>query len=76
MKEKKEFLYFIEVKETNGNRAKYPVYKDSEKYYVNEHPVEIGKDIEDEIKDFFNAEVIGPVLEKPIHQDLKIKGKK
>ncbi len=73
MNEKKEFLYFIEVKEKNGNRAKYPVYKDNEKYYINDHPVKIGKGIEDEIKDFFEAEVIGPILEKSVHQNLKFK---
>jgi len=73
MNEKKEFLYFIEVKEKNGKRIKYPVYKNNEKYYIKDHPVKIGKSIEDEIKDFFNAEVIGPVLEHPIHQDLKFK---
>ena len=73
MKGKREFLYFIEVREKDGKRTKYPVYKDSEKYYINDHPVMTGRDIEGEIKDFFNAEVIGPVLEKPLHQDLKFK---
>lgn len=73
MKGRKEFLYYIEVKEKSGERTKYLVYKDNEKYYIKDHPVKIGKNIEDEIKDFFKAEVIGPILEKPIHQDLKFK---
>ena len=73
MNVRKKFLYYIEVKEKNGKRTKYPIYRDNEKYYINDHPVKIGKSIEDEIKDFFKAEFIGPILEKPIHQDLKFK---
>jgi hypothetical protein len=73
MSMRKEFLYYIEVKEENGKRMKYPVYSYNEKYYINNHPVKAGRSIEDEIKIFFKAEVIGPILEKPIHQDLKFK---
>ncbi len=73
MNEIKRFQYYIEVKEKNGKRAKYPVYRDSKKYYIYDHPVEAGKSIEDEIKDYYKVEVIGPILEKPAHQDLKFK---
>lgn len=73
MNMRKEFLYYIEVKEENGKRTKYPVYTNNGKYYINDHPIKTGRSIEDEIKIFFKAEVIGPILEKPIHQDLKFK---
>lgn len=71
----KKFLYYIEVKEKNGKRTRYPIYRDNKNYYIYDHPVKAGKSIEDEIKDFFKVEVIGPILEKPIHQDLKFKKK-
>jgi len=73
MEEKKEFLYYIELKEENGKLARYPVYKSSKSYYIGGHPVEAGKSLENEIKDFFNAEVIGPAQEHIIHQELKFK---
>ena len=73
MSERKKFLYYIEVKEKDGKRSKYPIYRDSKKYYIHDHPVKVGKSIEDEIKDYFKVEVIGPILVKPLHQDLKFK---
>ena len=73
MKEKKLFLYFIEIKEKNGSKIKYPVYKRGEDFFIKDHLIPRGKDMEDEIRDFFNAEFIGPVLDKPAHQDLKFK---
>jgi hypothetical protein len=73
MNERKEFLYYIEVKERDGKRTRYPIYRDDKNYYIRDHLVKAGKSIEDEIKDFFKVEVIGPILEKPIHQDLKFK---
>ncbi|MBM3704947.1 MAG: hypothetical protein FJW66_00335 [Actinobacteria bacterium] len=70
---KKEFLFYFEVKEKNGNRIKYPVYKDSKNYYISSHSVPAGKTLDDEIRDFFEAEPIGPVFDRPLHQDLKFK---
>ena len=73
MDKKKEFIYFIEVKEKNGKVARYPVYRSENNYYIGDRPVKKGRDIEEEIKIRFDAEVIGPVLDNPAHQDLKFK---
>ncbi len=73
MEKKKDFVYFIEAKEKSGRIARYPVYKSGEVYYIADHPVKKGRDIEDEIRISFDAEVIGPVLDNPAHQDLKFK---
>lgn len=73
MNGRKQFQYYIEVKEKDGKRSKYPIYRDNKRYYIYDHPVKAGKSIEDEIKDYFKVEVIGPILEKSIHQDLKFK---
>jgi len=70
---KKEFLFYFEVKEKTGTRKKYPIYKDNKTYYINDHSVPAGKTLDDEIRDFFNEEPIGPVFDRPLHQDLKFK---
>ncbi len=69
----KEFLYFLEAKKPNGNRVKYPIYRDDKFYYIKDHKIKKGKDIEEEVKKLFNVEVVGPIFEKPPHQDLKFK---
>ncbi len=70
---KKEFIYFIEAKKSDGSKVKYPIYKDDEFYYIQDHKIKKGKDIEKEIEDLFNVDFIGPVFDKPPHQDTKFK---
>ncbi|MDZ7838927.1 MAG: hypothetical protein U5N58_13865 [Actinomycetota bacterium] len=62
---RKKFIFFLEAKKTAGEKVKYPVYSDEEFYYVNEHKIEKGKDIE-EIEKLFKVKVTGPVFEKPL----------
>jgi hypothetical protein len=73
MEKKKEFVYFIEVKEKSGNISRYPIYRSGDRYFIDEHPVKKGRGIEEEIKIHFDAEVLGPVLDNPAHQDIKFK---
>ncbi|MCG9479225.1 MAG: hypothetical protein K9H14_03335 [Actinomycetia bacterium] len=68
---RKKFIFFLEAKNTAGEKVKYPVYSDEEFYYIKEHKIEKGKDIEEAIEKLFKVKVIGPVFEKPPHQDKK-----
>ena len=73
MVENRKFVYFMEVKEKNGRISRYPVYRSGDMYYIDDHPVKKGRDIEEEIRIHFDAEVLGPVMDNPAHQDLKFK---
>ncbi|MFO7928068.1 MAG: hypothetical protein R6U35_00180 [Candidatus Humimicrobiaceae bacterium] len=68
---RKKFIFFLEAKNADGGKIKYPVYSDEEFYYVKEHKIEKGKDIEEEIEKLFKVKVTWPVFEKPPHQNKK-----
>ena len=73
MAEKKQFVYFINAKKEDGSNAKYPIYKAGDDYFIGEYKVPGGKDIEDEIRSLYNAEVIGPEMPHPLHEETKFK---
>jgi hypothetical protein len=73
MDKDRQFVYFIEVKENDGKKTRYPVYRQGEDYYIADHLLRQGKSMEDEVKEIFGAEMIGPVQDIPLHQDTKFK---
>jgi hypothetical protein len=56
-----------------GGNYKYPIYKSGEDYYIGEHKVPAGTDIEDEIRSLYGAEVIGPEMPHPMHEETKFR---
>jgi hypothetical protein len=73
MSEKKQFVYFMNAKKKDGETEKYPIYKSGEDYYIGEHKVPAGTDIEDEIRSLYGAEVIGPEMPHPMHEETKFR---
>lgn len=73
MSVKKQFVYFMNVRKKDGSTGKYPIYKAGEDYYIGEHKVRGGSDIEDEIRSLYDAEVIGPEMPHPMHEETKFK---
>lgn len=70
---KKEFLYFMKVKEKDGKIVEYPIYRQDGQYFIKDHEVPAGVGIEEEIKNKFGAEAIGPVMPHSIHEETKFK---
>ena len=73
MNEKKEFVYFMRSRLTDGTIKQYPVYKKGEDYYIEDHKVPSGTDIKEEINKIFGASVIEPVMPHPLHEETKFK---
>ena len=73
MAEKKQFVYFINTRSRDGGTQKYPIYKSGDDYFIGDHKVPRGIDIEDEIKTLYDAEVIGPEMPHPLHEETKFK---
>ncbi len=73
MDSKKEFLYFMKVKEKDGSSVEYPIYRQDEHYFIKDHKVPAGTGIEEEIKNQFGAEAIEPVMPHSIHDETKFK---
>lgn len=57
----------------NGTIKQYPVYRKGEDYYIGDHKVPSGADIEEEINKVFGAAVIEPVMPHPLHEETKFK---
>ncbi len=70
---KKEFLYFMKVKEKDGKVVEYPIYRQDEQYFIKDHKVPAGVGVEEEIKNKFDGEAIGPVMPHSIHDETKFK---
>jgi len=70
---KKQFIFFMNVKKKDGSTEKYPIYKAGDDYYIEDHKVPKGIDIEDEIRSLYDAEVIGPEMPHPLHEETKFK---
>ncbi len=73
MEEKKEFLYFMKSRLPDGSIYQYPIYKKGDDYYIGDHKVPSGTDIEEEIYKVFGATVIEPVMPHPLHEETKFK---
>ena len=73
MTDKKQFVYFMNTRSKDGVTKKYPIYKSGKDYFIGDHKVPKGNDIEDEIKTMFDAEVIGPEMPHPLHEETKFK---
>ena len=73
MDTKKEFLYFMKVKEKDGIMAEYPVYRQDGQYFIKDHKVPAGVGIEEEIKNKFEVEVIEPVMPHSVHDETRFK---
>ena len=73
MNEKREFVYFMRSRLADGTINQYPVYRKGEDYYIEDHKVPSGTDIEEEIKKVFGATVIEPVMPHPLHEETKFK---
>ena len=73
MNEKREFVYFMRSRLADGTINQYPVYRKGEDYYIGDHKVPSGTDIEEEIKKVFGATVIEPVMSHPLHEETKFK---
>lgn len=73
MTEKKQFIYFINTRKKNGSTDKYAIYKAGDDYYIGDHKVPKGNDIEDEVRSLYGAEVIGPEMPHPLHEETKFK---
>jgi len=48
---------------------KYPIYRIGDDYYIDDHRVSKGTDIEEEIKKLYNKEVIGPEIIHSLHEE-------
>ena len=73
MSAKKQFIYFIKVRKKDGSTEKYPIYKAGGDYYISDHKVPTGNDIEDEVRSLYDAEIIGPEMPHPLHEETKFK---
>jgi hypothetical protein len=73
MAEKKKFTYFINARKKDGTNEKYPIYKAGNDYYIGDHKVPKGNDIEDEVRSLYDAKVIGPEMPHPLHEETKFK---
>jgi len=73
MNEKREFVYFMRSRLPDGTIKQYPVYRKGEDYYIGDHKVPSGTDIEEEINKVFGATVIEPVMPHPLHEETKFK---
>jgi hypothetical protein len=73
MTEKKHFVYFINARSKSGSIEKYPIYKSGDDYFIGDHKVPKGIDIEDEIKKLYEVDVIGPEMPHPLHEETKFK---
>lgn len=73
MEEKKEFVYFMRSRLPDGSIYQYPIYKKGDDYYIGDHNVPSGTDIEEEISKVFGATVIEPVMPHPLHEETKFK---
>ncbi len=73
MNERKKFVYFMRSRLVDGTIKQYPVYKKGEDYYIEDHKVPAGTDIEEEINKVFGATVIEPVMPHPLHEETKFK---
>ena len=73
MVEKKQFVYFMNTRAKDGSNQKYPIYKSGDDYFIGEHKVPEGNDIEDEIRTLYGVEIIGPEMPRPLHEETKFK---
>jgi hypothetical protein len=73
MNEKREFVYFMRSRLADGTIEQYPIYKKGEDYFIGDHKVPSGADIEDEINKVFGATVIETVMPHPLHEETKFK---
>ena len=73
MSEKKHFVYFMNARKKDGSTEKYPIYKSGDDYYIGDRKVPAGSDIEDEVRTLYDAEVIGPEMPHPLHEETKFK---
>lgn len=73
MEEKREFVYFMRSRLSDGIIHQYPIYRKGEDYYIEDHKVPSGKDIEEEINRVFGATAIEPVMPHPLHEETKFK---
>ena len=73
MEEKREFVYFMRSRLSDGTIHQYPIYRKGEDYYIEDHKVPSGKDIEEEINRVFGATAIEPVMPHPLHEETKFK---
>ena len=70
---KKQFVYFVNTRSKDGKNQKYPVYKSGDDYYIGDNKVPKGKDLEDEVRDLYGAEVTGIEMPHPLHEETKFK---
>ena len=73
MAEKRRFIYFMNTRSKNGSTQKYPIYRSGDDYFIDDHRVPKGTGIEDEIKRLYGADVIGPEMPHPLHEETKFK---
>ena len=73
MENKKQFVYFINTRSKNGEKQKYPIYRSGDDYFIGDHKVPKGTDIEDEIKKLYDTDVIGPEIPHTLHEETKFK---
>lgn len=68
---RRKFLYFVQAKDSQGNKKKVPVYLQDDAYYIDDKKIPKGTDIESGIEKILGLEVIGAIPPHSVHDDTK-----